>query len=159
MRLVAAMTMLVGLAAPAYAGGRECDNRILRGPYAVQARGFFDPAIFDPTQDPELPLVTGESLPATAINLSEFDGDGGFTTSWSIDVDGGVISTDNVSIGTYQVLDDCTGVLHLTVFPDPGQPEIGIQFDVPIVVHRRGDWFLFHFLVPGANLMGRADRL
>lgn len=156
----ALIALLCLLSAPAYAGDRECDERVLRGAYAVTARGVFDPAVFDPTQEVELPVVIGEAISATAINLTEFDGAGNLVTSWSIDVDGGVPSTDNIAEGEYEIYPDCTGVLHLRISPDPANsPGFFVAFDVPMIAQHRGDWLVFEFVVEGANIQGRGERL
>jgi hypothetical protein len=87
--IAAVTTLALGIATTAKAADKGCTNASLRGTYSHIGTGF---------------VTAG---PLAGVGTDTFDGNGGFTTTARLSVNGNIVSS--TATGTYKVNPDCTG--------------------------------------------------
>ena len=88
--IAAVTTLALGIATTAKAADKGCTNASLRGTYSHIGTGF---------------VTAG---PLAGVGTDTFDGNGGFTTTARLSVNGNLVSA--TATGTYKVNPDCTGM-------------------------------------------------
>jgi hypothetical protein len=134
--IVLGSIFFLGLTQAAHAGGKDCTQKSLRGPYGYVLQGL---------QFPSPPSPTG-AVPVSAAGLMIFDGEGGLAAQDTFN-DGATIS-HRTGTGTYTVSSDCTGSGEL------GGDFGGLGFYFVIISHGRE--FSFVVTNPGTDQPGIA---
>ncbi len=133
------LTLALAASSPLTAHANVCNNATIKGTYASSLHG-------------QIFLPNGTSLILAGIVKSTNDGEGNFTQTDAVGVNGNIAPGWRAGSGTYTVNPDCTGTATIMI---PGQPDLHTQF----IISQSGNTTHFVVVDPGIATAGDSERV